>query len=103
MRSRHVIVVAVAVAVMAALAVSNNRELPWKTSVARSVEQRGPLSDAERANIEIFERVSPSVVQVASQSASNVFSDGGASAGTGFIWDDNGHVVTNNHVVQQAR
>jgi 2-alkenal reductase len=103
MRPRHVLVVAVAAAVMAALAVSNIREVPWKTSAARSVEQRSPLADAERANIEIFERVSPSVVQVASQSATNVFSDGGASAGTGFIWDDDGHVVTNNHAVQQAR
>jgi 2-alkenal reductase len=103
MHPRHVIIVALAAAVIAALAVSNIREMPWTNSAARAVEQRGPLSDAERANIEIFERVSPSVVQVASQSAANVFSEGGASAGTGFIWDDNGHVVTNNHVVQQAR
>jgi 2-alkenal reductase len=89
--------------VLAALAFSNIREARWTTSATRSVEQRGPLSDAEGANIEIFKRVSPSVVQVASQSAANVFSEGGASAGTGFIWDDSGHVVTNNHVVQQAR
>jgi 2-alkenal reductase len=33
----------------------------------RSVEARGNLADAERTAIEIFERVSPSVVQVAAR------------------------------------
>ena len=67
---------------------------------------RGPLSDAERSNIEIFEKVSPSVVQVvAAQSTANPLSEeteGGVASGTGFVWDNNGHVVTNNHVVQNA-
>lgn len=103
MHTRHVIVVAVVAATLTALAISNIRNVPWTNSVARGVEQRGPLSDAERANIEIFERVAPSVVQVAAQSGANVFSGGGASSGTGFVWDDAGDIVTNNHVVQQAR
>lgn len=103
MQPRHVIVVAVIAAGLTVLAVNNIRRLPWTSSAARSVEERGPLSDAERASVELFERVSPSVVQVAAQSATNVFSDRGASAGTGFIWDDDGDVVTNHHVVQQAR
>ncbi|MCA6108708.1 S1C family serine protease [Bradyrhizobium cenepequi] len=105
MNRRYLVILAVVAAVMAALTVSNIRNAPWTTPAARSVEQRGPLSDAERANIEIFERVSPSVVQVAAQSAANPFSEeseGGASSGTGFIWDSGSHVVTNNHVVQQA-
>lgn len=103
MHRRHVIVAAVVAAALGALAVSNIREVPWVNSAARSIEQRGPLSDAERANVEIFQRVSPSVVQVAAQTASNPFSDGGASSGTGLVWDNDGDIVTNNHVVQQAR
>ena len=102
MHPRRVIGVAVVAALLAALAVSNIRDVPLANSAVRIVEQRGPLSDAERANTEIFERVSPSVVQVAAQSAANPFREGGASSGTGFVWDNDGHVVTNNHVVQQA-
>jgi hypothetical protein len=58
-------------AVLLALTIANIRYSPWTTSTARSVDQRGPLSDEERATIEIFERVSPSVVQVAAPSAAN--------------------------------
>ena len=78
--------------------------VPWAAPSARAVEQRGPLSDGEKATIDIFERVSPSVVQVAVKSADNPLmgeegqGSGGAS-GTGFVWDRDGHLVTNNHVV----
>jgi S1-C subfamily serine protease len=99
-----VLLSAVVAAVLLALTASNIRYAPWTGSAARTVEQRGPLSDAEQANIEIFERVSPSVVQVASRSAANPLTEeeGGAASGTGFVWDSDGHIVTNNHVVQNA-
>ncbi|MDP1584959.1 MAG: trypsin-like peptidase domain-containing protein [Bradyrhizobium sp.] len=78
---------------------------PSTMSTARAVEQRGAFSEAERGAIEIFERVSPSVVQVAARSGSNPLSEeeGPSSSGTGFIWDHRGHVVTNDHVVQGAK
>jgi len=70
----------------------------------RPIEPRGQLSDVERTTTQIFERVSPSVVQVVALGASNPFMEDEtrAATGTGFIWDDQGHVVTNNHVVQNA-
>jgi 2-alkenal reductase len=106
MNRRYVVVLAALAGVLLAYAALNIRQAPWIGSNARAVEQRGPLSDAERANIEIFEKVSPSVVQVvAAQSTANPLSEeteGGVASGTGFVWDNNGHVVTNNHVVQNA-
>jgi 2-alkenal reductase len=77
----------------------------FASTAPRSVEPRGSLSDIERSTIAIFERVSPSVVQVAARSASAgplVEDSSGAASGTGFIWDGAGHVVTNDHVVQGA-
>ena len=106
MNRRYVVVLAALAGVLVVYAALNIREASWTGSNARAVEQRGPLSDAERANIEIFEKVSPSVVQVvAAQSTANPLgeeTEGGVASGTGFVWDTGGHVVTNNHVVQYA-
>ena len=107
MNRRFVLFAAIVAGVLVALTVSNIRYSPWTNTVARTVDQRGPLSEAERANIELFERVSPSVVQVAARSAAaNPLDEdeegAGGSSGTGFVWDNNGHVVTNNHVVQNG-
>ena len=106
MNRRFVLFAAIIAGVLVALTVSNIRYSPWTNTAARTVDQRGPLSDAERANIELFERVSPSVVQVAARSAAaNPLDEdegAGAASGTGFVWDNNGHVVTNNHVVQNG-
>jgi len=106
MNRRFVLFAAIVAGVLVALTVSNIRYSPWTNTVARTVDQRGPLSEAERANIELFERVSPSVVQVAARSAAaNPLAEdegAGAASGTGFVWDNAGHVVTNNHVVQNG-
>jgi 2-alkenal reductase len=106
MNRRFVLFAAIIAGVLVALTVSNIRYSPWTNTVARTVDQRGPLSDAERANIELFERVSPSVVQIAARSAAaNPLDEdegAGAASGTGFVWDNSAHVVTNNHVVQDG-
>jgi S1-C subfamily serine protease len=106
MNRRFVLLAAIVAGVVVALTLSNIRYSPWTNTVARTVDQRGPLSEAERANIELFERVSPSVVQVAARSAAaNPLAEDegtGAASGTGFVWDNAGHVVTNNHVVQNG-
>jgi S1-C subfamily serine protease len=106
MNRRFVLFAAIVAGVLVALTLSNIRYSPWTNTVARTVDQRGPLSEAERANIELFERVSPSVVQVAARSAAaNPLAEdegAGAASGTGFVWDNAGHVVTNNHVVQNG-
>ena len=60
-----------------------------------------PLAAAyaeEQLFIELYERVSPSVVHIAVTTRSN-----GSGAGSGFVWDTEGHIVTNNHVVEGAR
>jgi 2-alkenal reductase len=76
----------------------------YSASTPRSVEPRGSLSEIERTTIEIFERVSPSVVQVVGRAGALEAlpaegENGGAQSGTGFIWDAAGHIVTNDHVV----
>jgi S1-C subfamily serine protease len=68
----------------------------------RPIEARGNLSDAERSIIALFERVSPSVVQVVGRHTEANLSneeEGGLQSGTGFVWDGAGNIVTNNHVI----
>jgi 2-alkenal reductase len=71
----------------------------------RQVTPRGPLPDSERAVVELFEKAAPSVAyittEVVQQSGWSIRQ--GQGAGSGFVWDSAGHVVTNNHVVEGAR
>ena len=103
---RLIVALIVLGAVLLGLTLANIRYSPWTHSSARNVDPRGPLSDAERVSIEIFERASPSVVQVAAARASGNpwMEEPGQqdAAGTGFVWDSDGHIVTNDHVVQGA-
>ena len=63
---------------------------------------------AEENRIAIFERVAPSVVYIDTFSQkTDVFStnvlDVPLGSGSGFIWDTEGHIVTNFHVIQEAK
>jgi 2-alkenal reductase len=76
--------------------------LMFSATSPRPVEPRGELAEIEKSTIELFQRVSPSVVQVVGRvSNAGMFSEDseGVQSGTGFIWDQAGDIVTNNHVV----
>src|SRR5262249_22534783 len=66
------------------------------------VAARGTLAESEQATIAIFKSASPSVVQVVAGSPSNGFNGAQIATGTGFVWDRDGHIVTNYHVVAQS-
>jgi S1-C subfamily serine protease len=74
----------------------------------RDVAPRGPLFPDEQRTIGIFETVSPSVVYITTvQHVRDFFSRNvmrvPQGTGSGFVWDDQGHVVTNFHVIQGAQ
>jgi S1-C subfamily serine protease len=88
--------------------------LPWiehyligLTAVPRAITARGELAADEHATIELFEQASPSVVYISTRQrlvslwTRNVYSVR-RGTGSGFVWDDFGHVVTNNHVIEGA-
>ncbi|MCP3978361.1 MAG: trypsin-like serine protease [bacterium] len=64
------------------------------------------LSEDERRNIEIFRRASASVVYITSVALRrNMFFDVREipqGSGTGFFWDQDGHIVTNYHVIEDS-
>lgn len=73
----------------------------------RTVTARGDLAADEKATIELFEESRASVVYITTAQlvrdvwTRNVFSMP-RGTGSGFVWDDAGHVVTNFHVIQGA-
>ncbi|MDP3085341.1 MAG: trypsin-like peptidase domain-containing protein, partial [Rubrivivax sp.] len=73
----------------------------------RAVAPRGPLGADEVANIEVFRKASPSVVHITTLAAVRDFFSMDVQqvprgAGTGLVWDEQGHIVTNFHVIQGA-
>ncbi len=65
------------------------------------------LGADERATIEVFKKISPSVVYITNAAlrrdyfSFNVF-EYPQGTGSGFIWDHDGHIVTNYHVIHEA-
>ena len=74
---------------------------------ARAITPRGDLAEFEKTTTELFDSVSPSVVylttrsRVASPFSARAF-EVEADSGSGFLWDEAGHIVTNYHVLQEA-
>jgi S1-C subfamily serine protease len=75
--------------------------------IVREVSTRGALLPGEETTIRLFETARPSVVYITTQArvvdawTRNVLNIPRGS-GSGFMWDDRGHIVTNNHVVSGA-
>ena len=53
-------------------------------------------SNTELSLTDLFQRVEESVVQITDSSETDVFE---SRLGSGFVYDDNGHIITNHHVV----
>ena len=73
----------------------------------RPITPRGDLMDYEKTTIAIFKHASPSVAFITTETMTrDRFSEPmevpEVGSGSGFIWDTEGHVVTNFHVIQHA-
>ena len=71
----------------------------------RAVAPRPPLNPGESSVINLFENAAPSVAYIFTekQALTGFFTVGTArGAGSGFVWDSSGHIVTNYHVVEGA-
>jgi len=76
-------------------------------SKTRPITARGDLAADEKATIALFDTASPAVVQVTNfQRGMDLYTqnetDVPQGTGSGFVWDPQGYVVTNYHVVYQG-
>ena len=80
---------------------------PAAPAVPRPVAARGSLAETEQNNIEVFKTASPSVVHITTLGLQRGFFSLDVmqvprGTGSGFMWDDRGHIVTNFHVIEGA-
>lgn len=73
----------------------------------RPIDPRGSLSAEEQSTIQVFKQTNPSVVFINTVSQRMDLFTGDVrevplGAGSGFVWDKAGHVVTNFHVVTNS-
>ncbi|MDJ0783870.1 MAG: trypsin-like peptidase domain-containing protein [Desulfosarcinaceae bacterium] len=99
------VIIAIAVAI-AVVQFNDMRKARRIDSTPRTIAPRGELAAYEQSTIALFEASAPSVAYIFTENAVQGFF--GASriqqgTGSGFLWDELGHVVTNFHVVQGAR
>jgi len=81
-----------------------NREDPTPTPLPAAVQVPQPviegsipdLADQETLLVSLYERVNPGVVAI------EISSEMGGASGTGFVYDQQGHIITNLHVVEGA-
>ncbi|MFN4329012.1 MAG: S1C family serine protease [Limnobacter sp.] len=70
----------------------------------RVVQPRGDLSSSEQSVVSLFDNAKGSVAYIFTESVRGqlMFRRVSEGTGSGFVWDNQGHVVTNAHVVQGA-
>ncbi|MDH3347599.1 MAG: trypsin-like peptidase domain-containing protein [Desulfobulbaceae bacterium] len=77
------------------------------SATSRVVDARGSLAEDEKTTIDVFRNSAPSVVYITSIALRrNLFSlnvsEIPQGTGSGFIWDNEGRIVTNFHVISDA-
>ena len=85
--------------------VSENSESSFTVTNGDHLEKFGDVTvDTNMSLIQLFEKAEPSVIQV---NVKKIQSEGATEevpggSGSGFVYDDTGHIITNNHVIDDA-
>lgn len=108
MTNRSILTVLVVLSLFAGALTPAAGQTQDKGAPARPVSPRGPLLSEEQAAIAIFEEARASVVYITTLVYQRDFftfnvQEIPQGTGSGFLWDDEGRVVTNFHVINEAQ
>ena len=114
MRSKIALFFLIAILISSAVITSVARSQPMlQDAVPTAAPTPTPLADSVYAQIDamnqaitnLYQRISPSVVHVTTQTQTIDYFYGTVpqeGTGSGFVYDNDGHIVTNDHVIQGA-
>jgi S1-C subfamily serine protease len=105
--ARILIIIVIVWIVADFLGIKPSRFMQPKVGMRPVVQQIGDLGADERTNMQIFEQAAPSVTYITNKRFQrDIFSfnvmEIPQGTGSGFLWDDKGHIVTNFHVIYEA-
>ncbi len=106
-RSRYLVIALISILLVWPAMLWADRNSIRESATPRPVVARGDLPADEKATIELFERSRDAVVYISTSErimdfwSRNIHSIP-RGTGSGFIWDEKGHVVTNYHVITGA-
>lgn len=110
---RNLILIPVMLGVALAIAVVASQELvPDAAAGAMQTPTATPVADAsvsfppQELVAQVYKRVSPSVVNITSRAVQQSFFYGAVpqeGTGSGFVYDKQGRIITNNHVIEGAQ
>lgn len=108
MSNKNIRFIIIWVLIIATVYVGNNfiRNVFLTSDAPRAIIPRGDLAEYEKTTMELFKNSSPSVVYLfTGKTIRGLFGTKKTQqgAGSGFLWDRAGHIVTNYHVVAGAR
>lgn len=94
-------------AALAAAPHNNNNAMPDIAYVSSTASKQQRLTPSEQATVDLFRERTPSVVYVTNlQTRRDAFTldimEVPQGTGSGFVWDDDNHIVTNFHVIRGA-
>ncbi len=75
-------------------------EIPVSLPVLLNETADGLVAVLQNTYEQVYQQVNPSVVNIQVSAAGLQGAQGGL--GSGFVWDEQGHIVTNNHVIEDA-
>ena len=79
-------------------------ELGLAVTNGNHLEKFGDVTESKMSLIQLFQKAEPAVIQVNTKKIPNENLEGETpgGVGSGFVYDENGHVITNHHVIDDA-
>ena len=97
--------VGIIIAVLISLnSIAESPESSFTITNGSHLEKFGDVTESRMSLVQLFQKAEPAVIQVNTKKIPNENLEGETpgSVGSGFVYDEDGHIITNHHVIDDA-